>query len=371
MDHKIQFTNHLLSKETDLKTDFNLDFLSSRGSDVNIKLEKTEKEEKVLLCEAIKYLIGVNILFTINAIIFRSLSNIMSDRYIMLFTSVRHFLTLLLCNFYSKIKKYPLASLYDFSKGDGSNIIGMNKYTNSEYFRWIVVRVFSYTMSLTLAIYSLQNLKLGLANLIVNIGPLITNILAVVFLGEPIKIKYLISCIMSFIGIYIMVINSFSNEKRDVSNNIPEGEEYIIQNYTTHINNKESDYSNNEMNFTLGLITGLINCLLISFIYLTAKIMSSRYNAFNVMYITSFYSFIFGGLLCYSIYDFSELSILLNPSIIMCEIISGTIVVICFAFIQKGVEKVDINKVSYVFYLQVPMAVLVGLFVYGESILWN
>lgn len=369
---------------------------------------KKPKEGNTFL--ALKYLFYSSVFFVLSGISMKYFSANYHSSKLLHYSGFRHLVVVILLYFYMKHMNYKIESIFN----------------TGTYPFWFYLRILVFPLGLFFVIISYQNLKLGIAQLLVNLAPIFTNLGAFLILKEPFKQKYLISCIVCIFGILIMIVGKDVTDKNDKTivnyqsgglevlntNQINElkhmldDNDYIIINENineyinknpknltekqiellanigmtgllnnTNINSnytiKEEDIKNHdqhEMNTAKGLIFGIINAVIIAIFFISGKYLSHDFNSFQVTYVSSVYGFVFTIVACLLIYGIKSFDIVFDLYFHFLTFLSAICVVLAYNYTQLAVEADDIGKNTYILYSQIPISVIFGILLFNENL---
>lgn len=414
MDYAKTFKDSVMKNDQNEKNDNNYDKMNDKEvtPDIHDKDSNSEtkkpKEGNTFL--ALKYLFYSSVFFVLSGISMKYFSANYHSSKLLHYSGFRHLVVIILLYFYMKQMNYKIESVFN----------------TGTYPFWFYLRILVFPLGLFFVIISYQNLKLGIAQLLVNLAPIFTNIGAFLILKEPFKQKYLISCIVCIVGIVIMIVGKDSTDNKDKTivnyqsgglevlntNQINElkhmldNEDYITieENLNEYINKnpknltskqiellssigmtgllnstninsnytiKEEDikkHDQHEMNTAKGLIFGIINAVIIAIFFISGKYLSHDFNSFQVTYVSSVYGFVFTIIACLLIYGIKSFDIIFDLYFHFLTFLSAICVVLAYNYTQLAVEADDIGKNTYILYSQIPISVIFGIFLFNENL---
>ena len=219
----------------------------------------------------------------------------------------------------------------------------------------MIVRCISWIICFFCYSLTLNYLKVGLAVILLMLSPLFQNVLFSLYFKYPLDFRYIYTCCISFIGICLLLFGK--NNSKEIENNIS-----IDTN--TNTNTNTDNYSVNGT--ILGIILSLFNCISMSVYSICTKNLSKFYNTSNINYISSFWCII-SVFILNILLSFNTLAYCFNLSFLFHCFLVGLFSFFGFHFINKAIVTADISKSSYIFYVQLPIVSLFGIFFYGES----
>lgn len=243
----------------------------------------------------------------------------------MFYLSLRFFLLALLCRLDMIYNNHNIESLI---------------YFNSTNLKWVIFRIGIFLLSFLLFPLSMKYLKFGLSTLILVTSPVFQNIIYAIYYNLKLNMKYIYACLICLVGVFIIITQSHKNNLNEP--------------------NLERD------NILLGIFFSISNSVLIGFIYLSVKIMSSDMNIFNINYITSFWD----GVLCFIyviVKEITTIKYMMDYNFMMLMAVVVLLSYFGFHYINLSIVTADISKSSYIMYLQLPIHGLFGILFYNET----
>ena len=239
-------------------------------------------------------------------------------------------------------------------------------------FKWIFIRTFAWIMCFTSFSNALIFMKIGTAILLIMLSPIIQNIIFSVYFKTPLDFKYMYSCCVSIIGIYLMLFsnkkilnnkNEYNNDNNSYDINDNNNKINII---ITNNNNNHSYLFDTSEGIVIGSIFCILNSIFLSILLIGTKNLNKVYSLENINYICSFWGCIVIFVLSI-IFDYKSLIYYLYFKFFIGCFLISILSYIGFLYANKAVVTTDISKISYLMYIQLPVLTLFGIIVYGES----
>lgn len=220
---------------------------------------------------------------------------------------------------------------------------------------WITIRCLAWIMSFLCYSISLIFVKMGIATLILMMSPIIQNVLFSIVFRTPLDLRYIYACIISFLGIYLLLNG---NNLSDTNLN--------VNNLEKDVNSSHSKWFNTTKGTLIGTSIGILNAISIAVIFLCTKKLSVYYNMSNINYICCFWStltvFILNILFnIKSLIYYFDLMFLLYSFFITIFSFFG------FYYVNLAVITAEVSKSSYLMYIQLPIISIFGIILYQES----
>ena len=214
-------------------------------------------------------------------------------------------------------------------------------FTSIKNKKWFIIRISSNHLSLFFFTTSLFFIRLSTCICIFMIYPIFINIFSISIFKEKFDKKYLLACLICFIG---SICFSFS-EKNSVNLN-PE--------------------NSMNLNIFLGIFFAVISGFFSSFLSISSKILMNEMDSLKSNMLVGFYLCILGFI--FSLFNFkSFLNDLTDILFIFYSVLNGIFINCAFYFFNIGIQNLEISKVSYSMYSQVVFTIIFGVVFCGEN----
>ena len=288
-------------------------------------------------------------------------SNNLNKAYIYAILSL---LSFSLCNIHMKIISYKISTLtmYNFTiirqlsicltaflylkyKNSHLDIKSINIFslytTNRNEFFWMCIRSFLLTFGTLCATYAVMNIKQLHVTLIINLAPILSNILAPFIVDQSFKISYLYITFISFIGMVIMIWN----------------DQLLV-----------FDASSDNKNILLGTLSALSFALTIVITNFSLITLNKLYDSYNLNYISSFWAFLSGFLILIIIKGLDFILSTLSMFLLFNGFLNGLLMLISYILLYQSLIYAEVQKTSFISYLQIPIVTLFAYIAYDEAL---
>lgn len=267
-----------------------------------------------------------NFFFSLSGISIKLLNNYKSNYNYNLFSAIRFFIIFTLSYRVLVYRGIKIESVY--------------KVNN---WKWFFIRTSSNFFSLLFFTLSLRHVRMSTTACVFMVYPIFTNILSTFILSEKFSLKYLISCLVCFLG---CVTFTFSERNSNSHTNLNDQSEFDIKIF-------------------LGILYAALDGFFSSILSISSKFLMKEMNSYeSSMYIGFYLSFVS---LFLSLFDFKcFMDDLVDLLFVIQSAINGFVVYGAFHFLNEGVENADLSKTSYIWYTQVIFNVIFGLIFFGE-----
>jgi drug/metabolite transporter (DMT)-like permease len=204
---------------------------------------------------------------------------------------------------------------------------------------WLLIRILANIFGVLFFRFTFDHIRLGLSNSVLMIYPLLGNFFSIYFFNEKFEMKYIISCLVSIFGTYLIGIG-----EKNKGENIKE------------ING----------NTFIGIIFGFIAALLLMLNTMASKALGKSYNSYELCLLVSFYS-IFASFF-FSCFDYGNLVNNLSFKFIFFSMIMGISNFGANYFSIRAFQLAPFNKISYINYSQIVFNLIAGCFIFGENL---
>lgn len=219
------------------------------------------------------------------------------------------------------------------------------------YSRWMLLRIISLIVSNLTNIIALVYLKLEIFATVTLCLPIFVNILSTLLLNEKYHSKYLIGCLVSCVGGYI-IINS--NSKPKPNDSVKDSKQF------------EDDY-NYYVNTIIGLISAFICIINIACTNISYKVIGRELDSYNINYFSAIWSSI-GSLIICIVFCFNNLKIYFDIVSVFLAGSAGVFTGISYYFMFYSFSIADMSKSSYINYVTLPILAVVGIILFNETL---
>lgn len=206
---------------------------------------------------------------------------------------------------------------------------------------WMLTRSLGMTLFFIMFPLSTAYLKLGTAVVILSINPILTNILSSLILKEKFIPKYLVSCIVAFIGLLLATLNS-------------------------HNSTNEADEKLTYNDILYGCLIGLISAFSFALINISGKVLIKSFSSEDLNYITSTWGIILNFIIMI-IFDRKAFGVFLHGTYLFFIVLIGITTWVTYHLGNIAIKLADISKTSYILYMQIPIIALYEIIVLGIS----
>lgn len=224
----------------------------------------------------------------------------------------------------------------EYDNKESSTLSFSEKYYN----QFLLARSAFLALNIQLFYLAFSNLKLGVASIIVLTQPIFLNTLASLILKEKLNPKYFIAFVIALIGIFIMFMDKEDSKK-----------------------NTELAQEQNEI---LGYFCGFLAAFTVACMNIISNITGKQLDAFNLNFITGFWSFII--FLSFSLVTSRVDSLFMFFDFPLFLIVVGTGIVsfVSFTCLQMALSLNQVSKISYMFFLQIIFTTIFGVILFDE-----
>ena len=207
--------------------------------------------------------------------------------------------------------------------------------------KWMIIRSATWFLCFWSYALSVEYLKLGLATLLLMTSPILQNITFSIYFKTKLSMKYIYSCLICLVGVYIIFQSS-------------------------HNSNKGSITADDSLTIIFGIFYGLLNSLANAILLISVKSLNEKFDSTTINYISGFWGGIIAIVVCF-IFTPNDLMYFFDISFIFYLIIIGLFSSAGFHFINLAVITADVSKSSYIMYLQLPVLAIFGMIFYNET----
>jgi drug/metabolite transporter (DMT)-like permease len=204
--------------------------------------------------------------------------------------------------------------------------------------KWLMVRILANIFGVLFFRLTFDHIRLGLSNSILMIYPLLGNFFSIYFFNENFEMKYILSCLVSIFGTYLIGI----------------GEKNLENTRELHGNT------------FIGVIFGLIGAFLIMLNTMASKALGKTYNSYELCLLVSFYS-IFTSFF-FACFDYENIIKCISFQFIFISIIMGIANFGANFFAIRSFQLAPFNKISYINYSQIVFNLIAGFIIFGENL---
>lgn len=291
-------------------------------SPLNPKIESKDDEENIRLARKYQFISTLCLIGTCTVIKF--IQNHWRPKAHGLFWTnyygFQRFFFMCICSYFgAKANGYQVKSLIDFGTE----------------FKWMWVKIVSWSITILALAISIGNLKLGTAIVIFMTSPILQNIFSSLLLGEKLEMKYIYSCIISLFGVWVMFMN-------------------------------HTDANQAECNHFIGLLAGIVNSISTAIMYISSKYLQKDFDYINLNYVCTFWCSVLlfiNLLLTSSAPSFADY---FDPLFCFSCIILAILSYYAFNLLNLALKLADVGKTSYFMYLQLPVLAIIGMIVWAE-----
>lgn len=226
------------------------------------------------------------------------------------------------------------------------NIVLLLKPHMKSILIWMIIRSILLYFGFISAIYGIINLKQITFSLIIDLNPILSHLFAPFLTGQKFKFSYFFTTLIAFLGVGLMIVGSQSK-------NANKNEAYV-----------QDHHQRNEI---LGLISVFIFTFSILFTNFSLITLSTAYDSYNLLYISSVFSFIIGFIFNLFISSFI-FSISFSLSYAVNGFVNGILMFFAFNLLFHSFQCADISKVVYISYIQIPILAIFGFFYADETL---
>ena len=289
---------------------------------------------------AIRYAIIAHIIFVFAGIHQKILSTSMNFNKILMFSLFRQLGISITAMCYLKYtNEYELKPL---------SLINIRTSDKYKELKWFIVRSFFLIIGAICIMYGIMNIKQMNVILLINLCPLIKNLVAPYFINQKFRYQYLIVTMVAFIGIIIMILGG---------ENVSSAEEIQVEDNNSEVKNQ-----------FLGTIVIIFFAFTITITNFSIVILNQEYDSYNLSYVSSFWAFIIGFVMIllfkglFFMYEYFTLFIILNG------LLNGTIMCGSYVFLYHSYVHAEVQKTAYLNYIQIPVLTLFAYVFYNETI---
>lgn len=246
-------------------------------------------------------------------------------------------------NCFSSIRNMGISlSAYIYMKYSGLNpayLFYMGKERN-----WMIFRIIMLSCSNAILMLSLYHIKMTIVTVASMTAPIISSVIATICLGEKLIKEYMYSCVISLLGVLIMlfdklVLGSNSDEEED-PNKI----------------------------YLLGLLFTVMYVVFGSFLNVSLKVIGKEFDNFNINYISAFWASAITFTYCLLFEEWNKSFVYtFDIGFFLMSFTNGFATFIFYYFLYIAVMSADFNKINYVHYLILPMQAFYGIVIFSES----
>lgn len=210
--------------------------------------------------------------------------------------------------------------------------------------KWMIVRSSLLFFGFIFAVYGISNIKQITYSLILNLGPIINNLIAPFFLNQKFKIYYFYITIISFVGVVIMICGSYSSK----------------------ISNDNGDKQNK--NTIFGILSVFLYSLSNIITNYSLINLSNDYDSYNLILYSSTFGFIIALIYFIILQGISYLFINIPLTIGINGIINGIIMFLVSNYLFFSFKYAETQKIIYISYIQIPLLTLFGYIYANETL---
>jgi len=228
-----------------------------------------------------------------------------------------------------------------FSLNDNKFLIHKDKVNS---LKWMIVRSSLLFFGFIFAIYGISNIKQITYSLVLNLGPILNNLIAPIFLDQKFKKYYLYITIISFIGVAIMVYGSYSSKQIVDENSNQDNSSIfgILSVFLYSLSNIITNYS-------------LVN-------------LSNDYDSYNLILYSSIFGFIIAILYFIITKGIVYILFYIPLRIAVNGIINGIIMFFVSNYLFYSFKYAETQKIIYISYIQIPLLSLFGYVYANETV---
>ena len=289
---------------------------------INTQIEENISNSKLFMLIA-------NLLFVVSGIL---------QKYFFIYNSKNGLLVYSFYRYFGVILFFYLQSYKD-SSIEKKSILSVFSYPKHT-FNWLVCRIISLILNTLCSLLSIMHLKVAVSICLFMFQPIFTNILAVLLAGENFQLKFMIGCLISLFGAFVITIG-----KDQVDN-------YLY-----------------ERNFYLGVIATLLNAFFASLNTISLKVLSKSIDQYNLNYLSSSYCSFLSIIIIvvYStFFDSTEIYCLIDFIGFSIAFVNGFVLGFSYYFMFLSFKLADASKTSYLTYIQLPVVTLIGYLMFSE-----
>lgn len=212
---------------------------------------------------------------------------------------------------------------------------------------WMILRSTLLFFGFIFAIYGIINLKQITFSLIIDLNPILSHLFAPFLTGQKFKFSFFFTTLIAFVGVGLMIVGSQMKNPNE--------------------NDGDVHGHHQQRNEVLGLISVIIPTFSILFTNFSLITLSTAYDSYNLLYISSVFSLIIGFIfnLIISSFLFSISFSLLHASN---GFVNGILMFFAFNLLFHSFQCADISKVVYISYIQIPTLAIFGFFYADETL---
>jgi len=253
------------------------------------------------------------------------------------------------------------------------------KTTREKYSNWIFFGRVLVTSSYMFMFYlTYANLKLSIATVLNQLQPITLNILSFLILKEKMNKKYFIAFVFATVGIVIITKGGESSSTQETTSlalNNTNNSTYSNISSITNITDLQSlsnieSLSINHRNELIGYISCFIGVLLVNLMLIFSNLLGKKYDAMNLCYVGYTWATVLYFLISVILGDInlSSYKIFLNLYFWVIAGLNGVASFFGFYCLQLSVSLNKVSKVSYLFFLQIPIITVLGFIFFGETL---
>ena len=168
------------------------------------------------------------------------------------------------------------------------------------------------------------------------LAPIWVNFLSVCIFKEKFELKYILGCFICLFGTYLICLGEKGGESKDIISTI------------------------------FGVFFSLCCSISIAGATISSKILLKTYNSYELIYLIGFYTSLICFVLCFIQYDTLYDNISFN--FLLLAFFNGVFNFCANHFSFRSYELADLNKISYINYIQIIFSLISGFLVFNENL---